>query len=584
MKKTKIVCTIGPATEHEEVLKSLINTGMNVARINFSHGSHEEHKLKFDLIKKVREDLNEPVAIMLDTKGPEIRTLNFENGKAELVAGQKFTITTREILGNAEICGITYKELPNDVKKGDSILIDDGLIGLRVEEIVNDTDILCTVENPGVVKDKKGVNVPCVQINLPALTEKDRSDIKFGIENGIDFIAASFIRKPSDVIGIRRILEENNASDIHIISKIENHEGVENIVDIIEVSDGIMVARGDLGVEIPAEDVPLVQKMIISKCNAVGKPVITATQMLDSMIKNPRPTRAEVTDVANAILDGTDAIMLSGETAIGKYPQSAVETMARIAEKIENSESYKDMLKNAMSNNIAITNAISYATGTIARDLNVSAILTATSSGYTARAVSKYRPDSMIIAATPSEVVMRKLAVVWGVRSVLTARMTSTDDAIESSVQSALDAGYLSQGELIVITAGIPVGVVGGTNMIKVHVVGDIFLKGTGLGKKPAVGRVCVANTPEMAEAKFQDGDILVTKETHKEMVPYMQRAAAVLTERGGLTSHAAVVGIALGIPVIVGVKDVTTELKDDDIITVDTDRGLVFKGKANIV
>lgn len=584
MKKTKIVCTIGPATEQEDILKSLIQEGMNVARINFSHGTHEEHKQKIDLIKAVRDDLNEPVAIMLDTKGPEIRTLNFEEGQVTLEAGQKYTITTRDILGNKEICGITYKNLPQDVQIGDRILIDDGLIGLKVEEILNETDILCIVENPGVVKDKKGVNVPSVQINLPALTSKDIGDIKFGIENSIDFIAASFIRKPTDVIEIRRVLEENDASDIHIISKIENHEGVENIDDIIELSDGIMVARGDLGVEIPAEDVPLVQKMIIQKCNKAGKPVITATQMLDSMIKNPRPTRAEVTDVANAILDGTDAIMLSGETAIGKYPKDAVETMARIALKIEGSESYKNMLRNVRSSNVAITNAISHATGTIAKDLGVNAILTATSSGYTARSVSKYRPDAWIIAATPSRDVMRKLALVWGVYSVETDKMTSTDDAIEGSVQSAVRAGYIHQGEIIVITAGIPVGVVGGTNMIKVHVVGDIILKGTGLGRKPAVGKVCIATTAEEAKAKFEDGDILVARDTDKELVPYMQKAAAILTERGGLTSHAAVVGITIGIPVIVGVKDVTKELSDGDIITVDTERGLIFKGKANIL
>lgn len=584
MKKTKIVCTIGPATENEEVLKSLILAGMNVARINFSHGSHEEHQAKIDLIKRVRDELEMPVAIMLDTKGPEIRTLNFENGEVLLEADQEFTITTREVVGNQNICGITYKNLPQDVKIDDRILIDDGLIGLKVVKIINETDILCVVENPGLVKNKKGVNVPSVQINLPALTEKDIADIKFGIRNGIDFIAASFIRKPTDVLEIRKVLEEGDAADIHIISKIENEEGVENIDDIIELSDGVMVARGDLGVEIPAEDVPLVQKMIIQKCNLAGKPVITATQMLESMIKNPRPTRAEVTDVANAILDGTDAIMLSGETAIGKYPLNAVETMARIAVKIENSDSYKNRFGYLRTKNIAITNAISHATGTIAMDLGVKAILTATSSGYTARSVSKFRPDALIIAATPSFEVMRKLALVWGVYSVYTEKMSSTDEAIEGSVQSSLKAGYLKQGELVVITAGIPVGVVGGTNMIKVHVVGDIILKGTGLGKKPAVGKVCIANTPEEAQAKFKEGDILVAIDTDKDMVEYMQKSSAILTERGGLTSHAAVVGITIGKPVIVGIRDVTSVLKDGDLITVDTDRGLVFKGKANIL
>jgi pyruvate kinase len=584
MKKTKIVCTLGPASEKEEVLRQLILNGLNVARLNFSHGDHEEHKNRIDLVKKIREELDMPVAIMLDTKGPEIRTKDFENGAVDLVEGQEFTLTTRDILGNKDICSITYKGLPNDVKKGDTILIDDGLIALEVVEIKDGTDIKCIVKNPGPVKNKKGVNVPNVKINLPAITEKDRADIEFGIANDIDFIAASFIRKASDVLEIRKILEENNAEHIQIISKIENQEGVDNIDEIIEVSDGIMVARGDLGVEIPTEEVPLIQKMIIKKCNEVGKPVITATQMLDSMIRNPRPTRAEVTDVANAILDGTDAIMLSGETAAGKYPVEAVKTMANIARKTEASLDYAKILQSkTVGKDITVTNAISHATCATAQDLEASAIITATSSGYTAKAVSKFRPKAPIIAATPNQRVMRKLAVVWGVYPIFAEHTDSTDEIIDLSVEKALEKGLIDNGDLIVITAGVPVGVAGSTNLIKVHIVGEVLLKGTGIGNKSASGKVCVGNTVDEIKDKFEDGDILVSYTTDKEMVQYMERAAAIVSEVGGLTSHTAIVGLNLGKPVIVGAENATRILKDGEIVTIDSITGIVYKGEIRI-
>lgn len=584
-KKTKIVCTLGPASEKEEILRQLILSGLNVARLNFSHGDHEEHKARIDLVKKLREELNVPVAIMLDTKGPEIRTGNFEKGEVDLDEGQEFTLTTREVLGNEEICSITYEGLPNDVKKGDTILIDDGLIGLEVVDIVNDTDIKCIVRNPGTVKNKKGVNVPKVKINLPAITDKDKADIEFGIKNDIDFIAASFIRKAADVIAIRKILEENNAAHIQIISKIENQEGVDNIEEIIEVSDGIMVARGDLGVEIPTEEVPLIQKMIIKKCNEVGKPVITATQMLDSMIRNPRPTRAEVTDVANAILDGTDAIMLSGETAAGKYPIESVKTMATIAIKTESSLDYRQMLMSkTIGTNISVTNAISHATCATAQDLGASAIITATSSGYTAKAVSKFRPKAPIIAATPSKRVMRRLAVVWGVYPVLAEHSGSTDEVIDVSVRKSLERELIKSGDLVVITAGVPVGVAGTTNLIKVHIVGEVLLKGIGIGNKSATGKVCIIKEPKEAEGKFNEGDILVIVATDKEMVKYIEKAAAVITEEGGLTSHAAIVGISTGKPVIVGTQNATNILSDGEIVTVDCVRGLVYRGEAKVL
>ncbi len=474
MRKTKIVCTLGPSSQDEEILKELILNGLNVARLNFSHGTQKEHEEKIIAIKKAREELNSQTAIMLDTKGPEIRIGDFETGKADLFKGQDFILTTREITGNDKIVSVTYDQFAKDIKKGDTILIDDGLISMETVEIISDTDVKCLVKNGGRVTNKKGVNVPNVQINLPALTNRDISDIKFGIGLGIDFIAASFIRKADDVIKIREILKKEKADYVMIISKIENRQGVENIDEIIEVSDGIMVARGDLGVEIPAEEVPLVQKMLIKKCNEAGKPVITATQMLDSMMRNPRPTRAEVSDVATAIFEGTDAIMLSGETASGAYPVEAVKAMARIALMIEKSLNYSELLKNrSPASNCSITDSISYSTCKSSLDLNASAIISATTSGYTAANVSRYRPAAPIIAATPFEQVMRKLALHWGVYPIKIEKLQSTDLIIEMSVETALKSGYLKKGDLTIITAGVPAGISGITNLLKVHIVGE---------------------------------------------------------------------------------------------------------------
>ena len=462
-KRTKIVCTLGPASEKEEVLRELIKSGLNVCRMNFSHGSHEEHKGRMDLVKKIREELGQPTAILLDTKGPEIRTGQFDMPEVLLEEGQQFTITMKDVMGNKEMCTVSYKGLANDVKAGDTILIDDGLVGLTVKE-VNGDDIVCEVQNSGIVKNHKGVNVPGVKVNLPAITEKDRSDIEFGIEQGIDFIAASFVRKVSDVLAIREILEENNAEHIKIISKIENQEGVDNLDEIIEVSDGIMVARGDLGVEIPTEEIPVVQKLMIKKCNEAGKPVITATQMLDSMMRNPRPTRAEVTDVANAIYDGTDAIMLSGETAAGKYPVEAVKTMATIAKRAEETmRNRRDKINNSKN----VTDAISYATCTTAMDLDARAILSSTSSGHTARMVSKFRPDCPIIATTTNEGVRRQLSLTWGVLPVMRENSTNTDQVITNSIEAAKSAKYVNENDVVVITAGAGEA----TNLIKVETV-----------------------------------------------------------------------------------------------------------------
>ena len=585
MKKTKIVCTIGPASESEEVLEGLIKNGLNVARLNFSHGSYEEHKKRIDTIKKVRNKLDLPIGIMLDTKGPEIRTGKFKGGSVDLEEGQEFVLTTRDLIGDNTVVSITYDNLSNDVKIGDIILIDDGLIELEVIDIVGKTDIKCIVKNSGTVKDHKGINVPGVKTSLPAVTDKDIQDIKFGIENGIDFIAASFIRKAEDILDIRKILEQNDASEIQIIAKIENHEGVENIDKIIQVADGIMVARGDLGVEIFTEDIPIIQKSIIKKCNEVGKPVITATQMLDSMIRNPRPTRAEVTDVANAIIDGTDAIMLSGETAAGKYPIEAVKVMHNIATRTEEYLDYGQILKiKSLGKEITTTNAISRATCNTAQDLGASAIITATSSGYTARAVSKFRPKAPIIAATTSKDVMRKLSLIWGVYPVLSSNSDSTDEVIDLSIHSAMEKGYVNEGDLIVITAGIPVGVSGTTNLIKVHVIGEVVVKGTGIGKRSVSGKVCIGNSPKELIGKFQEGDILVSSATDKDMIEYMKKSSAIITEAGGLTSHGAIVGLNLGKPTVVGAIDATSLIKDGEIITVDSITGMVYRGEAKVL
>lgn len=585
MKKTKIVATIGPASESEEILEKLFKNGLNVCRLNFSHGSHEEHRKRIDTIKKVRSNLELPIALMLDTKGPEIRLGNFEDGTIELEEGDIFTITSRDILGDKSIVNVSYTGLPNDIKQGNIILIDDGLVELRVLEIIDKTDIKCIALNGGTLKDHKGVNVPNVEINLPAITQKDVDDILFGIEQDIDFIAASFIRKADDVNEIRKILEDNEGHHIRIISKIENQQGVDNIEEILAASDGIMVARGDLGVEIETEIMPIVQKELIRKCNIVGKPVITATQMLDSMMRNPRPTRAEVTDVANAILDGTSAIMLSGETAAGKYPVESVRTMYNIAIKTEESLNYAELLREKSNRSeISTTNAIGRATCYTAQDLEAAAIITATSSGYTSKAISKFKPKAPIIAVTTTERVMRRLALEWGVYPVLAPESENTDEVIFNSVEATIKAGYAQKGDLVVITAGIPAGLSGSTNLIKVHIIGKLLVKGTGIGEASVSGKVCIGDTEAELLPKFDDGDILVCTNTDKEIIGFMERASAIVTEHAGLTSHAAIVGLNLGIPTIVGAKDATTIMKDGEIITADSSTGQIYKGETRVI
>lgn len=585
MRKTKIVCTLGPACDSEAVLSQMIEEGMDVARLNFSHGTHDEHLSRINQIKKLRDEKKMPIGIMLDTKGPEIRTGDFENGSIEVAKDQEITVTARDIIGNDKTIKVNYKNIATDLKIDDIILIDDGLIELTVKHVVNDTDLLCVVNNGGTIKNKKGVNIPDVKVNLPSLTDQDIKDIVFGIKHDIDFIAASFMRKAEDVIEIRKLLEANNAENIQIISKIENRQGVDNIDEIIKVSDGIMVARGDLGVEIPAEEVPLAQKMMIQKCNFAGKPVITATQMLDSMMRNPRPTRAEVSDVATAIFDGTDAIMLSGETAAGKYPVDSVSTMADIAKKIEGSLNYEaiSMTKFECVDN-TITNAISMATCRTALTLNASAIITATASGYTAVSVSKFRPKAPIIAATHSEKVMRRLSLTWGVFPVKTEKMKATDEVIEQSVQKALSENYIKNGDLVVVTAGVPVGVAGSTNLIKVHVVSELLYKKVGVGKETVVGKARVGSRIEDLQERFTEGDILVVPVTDRDLIPLMEKASAVITEEGGLTSHAFIVCMNLGVEVVVGAENATTLIHDGEVLTVNGSRGVVYRGEARVL
>ena len=585
LKKTKIVCTIGPASESPEVLEQLVRNGMNVARLNFSHGSHEEHLEKIKTIKRLRRKLNVPLGLMLDTKGPEIRIGRFEEKEYFLKPDDTFTITTRDVIGNKDIVSVSYEGLPNDVEKGSIISVDDGLIQLEVMEIKDGTDIVCRVQNNGVISNNKGVNLPGRVTNLPAITPKDVDDIKFGIENGIDMIAASFIRKKEDIYDIRKVLEDHGGEDILILSKIESQEGVDNIDEIIEASDGIMVARGDLGVEIRTELIPLVQKEVIRKCNKAAKPVITATQMLDSMQRNPRPTRAETTDVANAIIDGTDCVMLSGETAAGKYPVEAVKTMRDICITTELSDDFEENIYQAeIDRKITTTNAISKSTCTIASQLNAKAIITCTASGNTAKAVSKFRPKTNIIACTIDEKVARRLSVSWGVYPIIVEKAHETDELIERAIVGALKENYVQEGDLTVLTAGIPLGVSGTSNLIKVHVIGDIIANGTGVGNKSVSAKVVVGSTKEELEEKFEDGDIIVAKYTDKDINEFMERSSGVISENGGLTSHTAVVSIHFGIPAILGVKNVTNLLSDGDIVTIDPLGGIIYKGEAKVL
>lgn len=585
MKKTKIVCTIGPASESVETLVKLINAGMNVARLNFSHGDFEEHGARIVNIREASKITGKMCAILLDTKGPEIRTNNMKDGIVSLIAGETVRISMTEVEGTKDKFSITYPELIDDVVVGNHILLDDGLIDLEVTEIDRENnEIVTLIKNSGILKNKKGVNLPGIKTNFPGITQKDTEDIIFGIENDVDFIAASFVRRASDVLAITEILEKHNATHIQIIPKIENQEGLDNIDEILKVSQGLMVARGDLGVEIPTEEVPIAQKMLINKCNALGKPVITATQMLDSMQRNPRPTRAEAGDVANAIFDGTDAVMLSGETAAGDYPVEAVTTMATIAIRTEEAIVGQDAFALKAYSNTDMAEAIGQSVGHTARNLNIQTIVAATESGHTARMISKYRPKSHIVAVTFSERQRRGLALSWGVYPFVTEKPDSTDEMMELAAKVAKEEKFAKEGDLIIITAGVPVGERGTTNLMKIQLIGTKLTSGQGIGDKSVIGKAVVALSAEEAIAKATEDCILVLKNSDKDYTPAFEKAAAVIVEAGGLTSHAAVVGIANGIPVIVGAKNVTSLVQDNELITIDSRRGIIYRGATTTI
>ena len=581
MRKTKIVCTLGPATNDVEIMKQLIQNGMDAARINFSHGTYEPHAETIAKLKQAREELNAPIPLILDTKGPEIRVKTFKEDKVRLEEDATFTLTTREVEGDENIVSVTYADLPKDVHRGSRILIDDGLIELKVEDIT-ETDVVCKVVNGGVVKSRKGVNLPGVEVNLPSLMEKDIEDLKFGVENGFDIVAASFIRSAEDVLKIRRVLEENGGGQMHIISKIENQQGVENIDKILEASDGIMVARGDLGVEIPPEEVPLVQKILIAKANRIGKPVITATQMLESMVHSPRPTRAEANDVANAIFDGSDAIMLSGETAAGAYPLEAVATMARIALKAESAVDYAAKLADTTEPaRVNITNAISMAACATAAELKTAAITTVTKSGFTARMISRYRPACPLIASTSDETVWRQMNLIWGCKPMLYTGELPRGGVFDTALEIAVKSGLLKNGDTVVSALGMPLGFSGATNTLRVDIVGDVLCKGKGVGTKRATGTARVITARDGVERTFHQGDILVTTATDSSFMPYIRKAAAIVV--GPLdqnaNSHAEVAGMTLDIPVIVCNAKVVDFIPAHSLITVDAEKGFVYKG-----
>ena len=586
MRKTKIVCTIGPASESEEMLEKLMNAGMNVARLNFSHGSHEEHKARIDSIRKVSKKLGKTIGILLDTKGPEIRTHDMKDGLIVLEKGKEVIVSMSQVEGTPEKFSVTYENLINDVQIGSYILLDDGLVELQVKDIDKDKgEVKCDILNTGELKNKKGVNLPGVKVNLPGITDKDAADIKFGIKEDIDYIAASFVRRPSDVLDIREILEQENNDNITIFPKIENQEGIDNIEEILEVSDGLMVARGDMGVEIPPESVPIVQKDLIRKCNKLGKPVITATQMLDSMQRNPRATRAEASDVANAIYDGTDAVMLSGETAAGQYPEEAVKTMRNIAISAEAAQDYKKLLSDRTKLvETSLVNAIGVSVAHTALNLNVKAIVAATESGSTAITISKYRPHSDIIAVTPSEHTARQLALVWGAYPVVKKGRKTTDDLLNNAVATAVATEKVGNGDLIIITAGVPTGEKGTTNMMKLHLVGDEIAKGQGVGRGSTTGKTVISKTASDLEGKDLSESIIVTNSVDESYVPYVEKAAGLITEENGITSPSAIVGLEQGIPTIIGVENATKELKNDLLITVDANQGRIFEGYANVL
>ncbi|MDZ7952950.1 MAG: pyruvate kinase [Nostoc sp. DedQUE12b] len=578
LRRTKIVATIGPATSSPEMLKAIIEAGATTLRLNFSHGTHADHQRSIRLIRQTAFELNQPVAILQDLQGPKIRLGKFDNGSIVLAKGDRFTLTNRPVVGTQEISCVTYDYLAEEVPVGAKILLDDGRVEMLVEEINRDKgDLHCRVTVPGKLSNNKGVNFPGVYLSIKAMTDKDREDLMFGLDQGVDWVALSFVRNPQDMIEIKELIS-STGKQVPVVAKIEKHEAIEQMEAVLALCDGVMVARGDLGVELPAEDVPVLQKRLIATANRLGIPIITATQMLDSMVSNPRPTRAEVSDVANAILDGTDAVMLSNETAVGSFPVEAVATMARIAERMEQEEAQHLNLRSVRDARRSIPNAISQAVGQIAEQLGAAAIMTLTQTGATARNVSKFRPHTPILAVTPHVNVARQLQMVWGVKPLLVLGLPSTGQTFQAAINVAQELKLLSQGDLVVMTAGTLQGISGSTDLIKVEVVTAVLGHGIGLGQGSVSGRARVANTG-MDVSNFNPGDILVAPRTSADFVEAIRKAAGIITEDESLTSHAAVIGLRLGVPVIVGVKQATQAIRDGAIITLDLQRGLIYSG-----
>lgn len=576
LRRTKIVATIGPATSSPEVLRELIEAGATTLRLNFSHGTHDDHQRNIRLIRQISFELNQPVGILQDLQGPKIRLGRFENGAITLQKGDPFILTSRLLPGTQEMSSVTYEPLADEVPAGATILLDDGRVEMKVESIDPEKrELHCRVVVGGVLSNNKGVNFPGVYLSIRALTDKDKEDLMFGLDQGVDWVALSFVRNPQDVLEIKELIS-SAGKNVPVIAKIEKHEAIEQMEAVLSLCDGVMVARGDLGVELPAEDVPILQKRLIATANRLGIPVITATQMLDSMVSNPRPTRAEISDVANAILDGTDAVMLSNETAVGKFPVQAVETMARIAERIEREQPANRVLEDLPGR--SIPNAISQAVGRIAEQLQAAAIMPLTKTGATARNVSKFRPNKPILAITPHVDVARQLQLVWGVRPLLVLNLPSTGQTFQAALNVAQEKGLLRQGDLVVMTAGTLQGVSGSTDLVKVELVTAVLGKGTGIGQGSVSGRARVAHG--MADlSNFNPGEILVVSKTTADYVDAIRKASGIVTEEDSLTSHAAVIGLRLGVPVIVGVEDATQVIRDGTILTLDMQRGLVYSG-----
>lgn len=577
MHRTKIVATIGPATQKPEVLRPLIEAGATTLRLNFSHGTHEDHQRNIRTIRQISFELNQPVGILQDLQGPKIRLGKFENGSIVLKRDDPFILTSHQLPGTQEISSVTYEPLADEVPEGATILLDDGKVEMVVEKVdPTKRELHCRVVVGGPLSNSKGVNFPGVYLSIKALTDKDRKDLMFGLDQGVDWVALSFVRNPADILEIKELIA-SAGKNVPVIAKIEKHEAIEQMEEILTLCNGVMVARGDLGVELPAEDVPILQKRLILTANRMGIPVITATQMLDSMVGNPRPTRAEISDVANAILDGTDAVMLSNETAVGKYPVEAVATMARIATRIEQDTITRNV-SNVEDTGRSIPNAISQAVGQIAQQLEAAAIMSLTKTGATARNVSKFRPQTPILAITPHVEVARQLSLVWGVKPLLVLDLQSADQTFQSAVNVARERNLLEDGDLVVTTAGTLQGVPGSTDLVKVEVVNAILGKGTAVGQGSVTGAARVAHTA--AELNdFSAGEILVVPQTSAEFVDVIRKAAGIVTEADSVTSHAAVIGLRLGVPVIVGVKGATTLIRNGVILTLDMQRGVVYSG-----